>query len=239
MASHTGKLVVRTHTPWRRALMWFFIVFGAVLALYIAYELGRLDGGYDVFAARQDRRDANAEIDRLEHSNAVLRQQLADLDTSRVSSQKERDELARTISAQQDQLARLSQDLSFYRGIVANGDAAPGIKIERFDLTPVEAGKRFQLRFALMQTARPEGTISGTLQISLQGTSSGRPATLPMQDIAPDKRAVTSFSFRFFQDVEQVLALPAGFIPADVVVEARVNRAGAMPLRQVFPWDAK
>jgi len=218
--------------------MWFSIAFGGALALYIAYELGRLDGGYDVFAARQDRRDANAEIERLDRSNAILRQQLADLETSRVSGQKERDELARTIGAEQDQLARLSQDLSFYRGIVANGDAAPGIKIERFDLAPAEDGKRFRLRFALMQTARPEGTVSGTLQISLQGSSSGRPATLPMQAIAPDKRATTSFSFRFFQDIEQLLALPPGFVPADVVVEARVNRAGAMPLRQVFPWDA-
>ncbi|HZF14441.1 MAG TPA: DUF6776 family protein [Steroidobacteraceae bacterium] len=233
-----SRHVVRTHTPWRRAVTWFGIAFGAVLALYIVYELGRLDGGYDVFAARQDRRDANAEIERQEHNIAVLRQQLADLETSRVSSQKERDELARTIGSQQDQLARLSQDLSFYRGIVANGDAAPGIKIERFDLAPVEDGKRFRLRFALMQTARAEGTVSGTLQISLQGTSSGRPATLAMQDIAPDKRAVTSFSFRLFQDIEQVLATPAGFVPADIVVEARVNRAGAMPLRQVFPWDA-
>ena len=134
--------------------------------------------------------------------------------------------------------ARLSQDLSFYRGIVANGEAAPGIKIERFDLAPIEDGKRFRLRFALMQTAQPEGTVTGTLQISLQGTSSGRPATLPMQSIAPDKRAVTSFSFRFFEDVEQLLSLPPGFVPADIVVEARVNRAGAMPLRQIFPWDA-
>jgi len=238
MASNMSRLVVRAHTPWRRAVMWFCIVFGAALALYIVYELGRLDGGYDVFAARQDRRDANAEIDRLEHNINLLRQQIADLETSRVSSQKERDELARTIGSQQDQLARLSQDLSFYRGIVANGDAAPGIKIDRFDLEPAEDGKRFRLRFALMQTARPEGTVSGTLQISLQGTLSGRPATLAMQDIAPDKRAVTSFSFRFFQDVEQILSMPAGFVPADIVVEARVNRAGAMPLRQVFPWDA-
>ena len=218
--------------------MWFLIMLGGTIALYVAYELGRLDGGYDVFAARQDRRDANADIERLEHGNAVLRQQLADLETMRVSGQQERDELARTIGGQQDQLARLSQDLSFYRGIVANGEAAPGIKIERFDLAPTEDGKRFRLRFALMQTAQPEGTVSGTLQISLQGSTSGRPTTLPMQAIAPDKRAVTSFSFRFFEDVEQMLALPAGFVPADIVVEARVNRAGAMPLRQVFPWDA-
>ena len=238
MGATLGKLVVRTHTPWRRALIWSSIVLGGVVAFYIVYELGRLDGGYDVFAARQDRRDANAEIDRLERGNALLRQQLADLETTRVSGQRERDELAHTIGAQQDQVARLSQDLSFYRGIVANGEAAPGIKIERFDLAPIEDGKRFRLRFALMQTAQPEGTMTGTLQISLQGTSSGRPATLPMQSIAPDKRAVTSFSFRFFEDVEQLLSLPPGFVPADIVVEARVNRAGAMPLRQIFPWDA-
>jgi hypothetical protein len=238
MASTLGKLVVRAHTPWRGALIWLSIALGGVVALYMVYELGRLDGGYDVFAARQDRRDGNAQIARLEHSNAVLRQQLADLETTRVSGQQERAELARSIAEQQDKLARLSQDLSFYRGIVANGEAAPGIKIERFDLAPVEDGKRFRVRFVLMQTSQPEGTVSGTLQILLQGSSSGRPATLPMQAIATDKRRVTSFSFRFFEDIEQLLALPAGFVPADVVVEARVNRAGAMPLRQVFPWDA-
>jgi cell division protein FtsB len=218
--------------------MWFGIVLGSVVALYLVYELGRLDGGYDVFAARQDRRDANAEIDSLEHSNALLRQKLADLETNRVSGQQERTELARTIGGLQDKIARLSQDLSFYRGIVANGEAAPGIKIERFDMSPVNDGKQFRVRFALMQTAQPEGTVSGTLQISLQGSTSGRPATLPMQEIATDKRAVTSFSFRFFEDIEQMLAVPAGFVPSDIVIEARVNRAGAMPLRQIFPWDA-
>jgi hypothetical protein len=238
MGSTLGKLVVRAHAPWRRALIWLAIALGGLIALYLVYELGRLDGGYDVFAARQDRRDANAEIDRLEHGNALLRQQLADLETARVSGQQERTELARTIGELQDKLARVSQDLSFYKGIVATGDAAPGIKIERFDLAPVDDGKRFRVRFALMQTAQPEGTISGTLQISLEGSSSGRTATLQMQDIAADHRSVTSFSFRFFEDIEQLLALPPGFVPADIVVEARVNRAGAMPLRQVFPWDA-
>jgi hypothetical protein len=238
MSPTLDRLVVRAHAPWRRTLLWVAIGLGGLIALYIVYELGRLDGGYDVFAARQDRRDANAEIERLERDNSVLRQRLADLETARVAGQQERTELARNIAELQGKLAKVSQDVSFYRGIVANGDAAPGIKIERFDLAPVDEGKRFRVRFALMQTAEPQVTISGTLQMSLEGSSSGRPATLPMQEIATDHRSVTSFTFRLSEDIEQLLAMPPGFVPANLIIEARVNRAGAMPLRQVFPWDA-
>ena len=54
-AKNSSNLVVRTHTPARWLLTVIALTFLAAFALYVVYELGRFDAGYDRQAVSQER----------------------------------------------------------------------------------------------------------------------------------------------------------------------------------------
>ena len=47
------------------------------------------------------------------------------------------------------------------------------------------------------------------------------------------------YDFRYFQDFDQELTLPAGFKPAHLVVEVHSNRKDVTPLSQTFLWSVQ
>ena len=134
-ATH-APLVVRAHAPAlrngaagrRRVLIGLF-------ALYVVYELGRYNAGYDRQAVAQQRTELEVQIEHLEKDNRELRTKVAELDTIRVGRAREQAEVARAIGDLQAQVARQSQELAFYRGVVAQGAASIGLKIEQLRIT--------------------------------------------------------------------------------------------------------
>lgn len=239
MALEGTKLVIRTRRPWLRRLVWGVALALVPVSLYLAYEFGRFDGGYDRLSVSQQRREQEVQIERLEKANAQLRASLAELQTGRVSQQQEREVLSRTLRELQEQGARQSQDLAFYRGIVSSTVGAPSIKVQRFEVLPGTAPRRFKLRMVLVQAARPETVVAGTVAMTLEGTESGRPVTYNLARLAADGRAHLPFSFRYFQDLDQEVVLPEGFVPGRVSIEVRATGRASSPLSQSFNWSVQ
>src|SRR5580693_9534414 len=130
------SLVVRKHAPTRRIILITAIVLLGLFTAYVIYELGRYNAGYDRLAVAQQRTEQEVEIEHLEKTNHELRTKLAELDTIRVGRSREQAEVARTIGDLQAQVARESQELAFYRGVVAQGAVTLGVKIEQLRITP-------------------------------------------------------------------------------------------------------
>lgn len=229
-------LVIRTQHPWLRRLWWGLGIALVPLGLYVTYELGRFDGGYDRLSAGQQRREQEVAIERLEKANAQLRAKLAELETGRVSQQQEREELARSVSDLQTQVARQAQDLQFYRGIVSTTVGAPNVKVQRFQIVSGGTARRYKLRLVLVQAARPENVVTGTVALAVEGSERGRAVTYNLARLTTDARAQMPFSFRYFQDLDQEIVLPEGFQPARVNVEVRATGRASSPATQSFNW---
>src|SRR5262245_3713982 len=231
-------LFVRPHRPWVRRAIWITIVALLPLAFYLAYEFGRFDGGYDRLMISQQRREHEVEVERLEKANAELRASLAELQTGRVSQQQEREELSKTVHDLQEQVARQSQDLTFYRGLVTTTTGAPTVKVQRFQVLPGSEPRHFKLRLVLVQS-RPENVTAGTVAMTLEGTESGRTVTYNLGRLAADGRAQLPFSFRYFQDLDQEVVLPEGFVPGRVSIEVRASGRASAPASQSFGWSVQ
>ena len=90
------NLVIRSHSPKRRFALAGVILVIVGLAMYIVYEYGRFNAGYDRLAAAQQRTELEVEIERLNKSNRELRTHLAELDTIRIGRAREQAEVTRT-----------------------------------------------------------------------------------------------------------------------------------------------
>ena len=232
----SSNLVVRTHAPARRVLTVTALTLLGAFALYVVYELGRFDAGYDRLAVSQERAEHEVNIDRLEKANRELRTRLAELDTSRVGRAQEQAEVSKSIGDLQAQVARQSQELAFYRGIVAQSAVSPGVKIQQLHIGPGSKPGRFVVRLNLMRSVRPEDVVTGSLALTAEGAKDNQPGSLDNAALTGGKVRELPFTFRYFQNFEQEIAIPAGFAPERLTVEVRSGKKGVSPVTQTFPW---
>ena len=155
MADSFGKLVVRTHAPKRRAALLGLAVLLALAVVYAAFELGRYDAGFRVVDSVRGALSASARIRELEAENQKQRGQLEAADLARRVEGEGYKQVARNLGDMQSQIARLNQDLSFYRGLV-QPDSVIHVKVQQMQIVPETAPGQVRLKFMLMQTGKPD-----------------------------------------------------------------------------------
>jgi hypothetical protein len=233
-----SSLVIKAHSPKRRLIFIGVATVLVLFAMYIVYELGRFNAGYDRLEAAQQRTELEVEIERLGKTNRELRTQLAELDTIRIGRAREQAEVTRTIGELQAQVARQTQELAFYRGIVAQSATAVGVKVQQLRITPGKQAQRFAVHVALVRTVRPDTVAVGSVSLSVDGTTAdGKTTTLDLTTLTPGKQKELPFNFRYFENLDQDVALPAGFHPEKVAVEVRSNKKDVAPSSQSFLWS--
>jgi hypothetical protein len=209
----------------------------AVLALSVgfAFKRGQLSAGFDAAAVARERRSLEDQLARLEAENASLNAKVAELEMARRLDRDAYGQIERTLGDLQSRLARQGDDLAFYRSIVSPEDGVQGLRIQHFDVASGSRPREYRLKLTLIQAMRHESTVSGLAQVVIHGMQGGKPAQYSVGELLGRPRAQLPFSFRYFQTVEQTIALPEGFEPFEV--EVRVSsRKLRSPLQQSFPW---
>ena len=107
------------------------------------------------------------------------------------------------------------------------------------DVLPDAGDGRYKLRLVLMQSMRQDTVIAGSVKIEVEGTRNKLPVRLGLADLGGKTRESgdVAFSFRYFQNIEQDIALPTDFEPTAIDVEVKSSRQ--QPLHQSFPWAVR
>ena len=212
----------------------------AVAILYTAFELGRYDAGFRVVDSVRGALSASSRIRSLERENEKQRTQLAAAEVARRVDQEGYKQVYKSLGDMQSQIARLNQDLSFYRGLV-QPDSVIHVKVQQMQIVPETVSGQFRLKFVLMQTGKPESTVAGTAVIAVEGLQRGKPSSLTLGQVTPNRRVSLAYSFRYFQDYDEPVQLPQGFEPTRVEVEIHSSRDrdASHSFRQAFVWKAQ
>jgi hypothetical protein len=92
------------------------------------------------------------------------------------------------------------------------------------------------VRLALVRSVRPDTVALGSVVLSVDGSGAdGKPITLDLPALAKQKEL--PFNFRYFENLDQDVALPAGFHPEKMAVEVRSNKKDVAPASQSFLWS--
>jgi hypothetical protein len=231
-----APLVVRQRAPLLRALLAFIATLAVVFALYVVYELGRYHAGYDRQAAALERTGLEVQIEHLEKDNREMRTRLAEDETIRTGRAREQAEVARAMGDLQAQVARQSQELAFYRGVVAQNATAIGVGIEQLHVSAGPKPQTFIVHLALVRAGRADNLATGTIQLSLEGTSGGASKTMDLAALTAGRVRELRYNFRYLQNIDQELALPLSFKPVQLAVEVQSSRHDVAPLSKTFLW---
>jgi hypothetical protein len=235
----TGQLVVRMHSPWRRRRVAVLGGLMAIVFVYGVYEWGRFDGGYNHFAEIQRKREFESRLDTLAQANEKLRGQVATANVSRNVDKQSYSNVEKGLADLQAQVLRQREELTFYRGIVSPEDGIGGLRIQKFQVLSAGATGHFRLRLVLVQSMRQDSTVAGSIKLEIEGVRGGQPVHLTLSDLHATTRAdgEMPFSFRYFQDVQQDIELPADFQPRAVNLEVHSPKFPAV--RESFPWQVQ
>ena len=218
------RLVVRSDPPGRRRLAIGVLLLAVTVLLWGAFQWGRgnlgLPGGIT-----PDRVTLRDRVNLLEGEVRTL-----------ALAARERTELARTIGSLRGDVQRLESELGFYRGVVGSDGPADALKVQQFRITPMPEAYTYRLRMVLGRPLNPQGNVSGRLRMTFEGGPGSEPAQLDLAEAAGVEGGELPFDFRYLQEVEQVIRLPPGFIPARPLVERAPARRGVNPVRESFAW---
>jgi hypothetical protein len=231
--------VVHQRAPVLRIIVSVAAALIGVFALYVMYELGRYNAGYDRQAVAQQRTELQVQIEHLEKSNREMRTQLAELDTIRLGHSREQAEIARAMGELQGQVARQSQELAFYRGVVAQNAASIGVKIEQLHISPGARPATFIMHLSLVRSGRADTDINGTVHVNLDGASAEGPKSLELATLTGGKVKELRYDFRYLQNLDQELSVPLALKPEQLLIEVQSSHHDVAPLSQSFPWTVE
>src|SRR5258708_8808677 len=154
MVDSFSKLVVRPHTPRRRAVLLGLAVLFALGVLYAAFELGRYDAGFRVVDSVRGAFSASARIRSLEKENEQLRTQLEAAEVARRGDREGYKLVQQSLGDMQSQIARLNQDMSFYPGLM-DPDLMIQVNVAHTQITPYLLQHQFRTKLYPLHTIDP------------------------------------------------------------------------------------
>lgn len=202
-----------------------------------AYELGQMRAGYNRIESRQQYNALERELRATTAESQRLREQVVLLETSEKIDAEAYRRVEEQLVELQAEILTQQEDLAFYRGIVA--DQQTGLRIQDLELSQGADSTTYTMHLVLAQAIRADRRISGYVELNVEGMLDGQERTLGLSDLAggSDEKNRLAFSFRYFQNLQADLILPAGFTPARVTVKLMPNGKSAKPLEKSFDWS--
>lgn len=174
---------------------------------------------------RQSVSDLQARLDSLRQRNVILKR--SD-DISREANQ----QLQRDIAERDERIASLEADVAFYELLVGGSAQRQGLSIHSLALRS-EPNGAWMFRLTLTQNVKKTQLSRGRIRISVEGVQDGQMRELDWAALTQSEAPAPEFAFKYFQQIEGNVVLPADFAPHRV----RVSVAGeAGSTERSFAW---
>ena len=163
-----------------------------------------------------------------------LRQEVATLARSDQVSREANIDLQATLAERDEEISALRADVAFYERLVGSTSQRRGLAVHGLRLQSQGNGA-WHFTATLTQTLNRAAVSSGELTLAVEGSRDGSLERLAWADLrqAEDPPGV-EYSFKYFQQVEGDILLPAGFQPLRVVVRLSPPRGPAV--EESFTW---
>ena len=227
-------IAIKQPRMWLLSLVLIFSII--LISLWVSFEYGRNIAGYDSS-------DAEAYIDQLQ---AQLEESQAEIvESNRQATMLERNsridvdastQLKDTLAQVQDEVLVLKKELSFYKSIVAPEQGDRSVAIQTIQLKANESGG-FAYKIMVSQRGRNDRFARGTIEVSIEGVKKGQSVTLKLADVSNDTKKPMKFGFKYFQNFEGVITLPAQFLPDTLRVKVKPSVGKIKALDEQFAWS--
>ena len=211
-------------------------VLAAVIAASLVFGLW---GAWRVFAPASG--DTRGRLEASERQLAVakahIEEQEQPIATLKRSDQISRDanrDLQGALAEREEEIAGLRADVAFYERLVGATGQRRGLSVHAIRLQP-QGTDAWHFAATLTQNLNRGGVSAGQMTLTVEGTQAGKLRKLAWSDLRRQPKAPpVAYSFKYFQQVEGDVFLPAGFSP--VRVEVRLQPRSGGSVSESFTW---
>jgi hypothetical protein len=223
------RFVIVPHRPRLRAVA-VVVVVAWLLSLA---AVGWLASSWGMPAVAGGSGASRAEVRALSDELGDLRQKVSTLRRSDQISRNANVELQATLAEREEEISGLRADVAFYERLVGSTGQRRGLNAHEVVFAPEAAGT-WHYTITLTQNLNRGAISKGTMRFAVEGVRAGKLAGIKWDELLQKPGAPGQpFSFRYFQQLEGSVMLPAGFTPQRV----RVQLNGGSD--QVFDWNAR
>lgn len=166
----------------------------------------------------------------------ALQQDVATLKLSDQISRQANIELQGTLAERDEEIASLRADIAFYERFVGATAQRRGLSVHELTLEPQRDPQLWHFVATLTQNLNRGAVNRGRLLLSVEASDGGRMQKLAWGELRQQHNAPgIEYSFKYFQQVEGDLVLPAGVKPVRVI--ARLVPASGAAVEQSFTWS--
>ena len=165
----------------------------------------------------------------------VLEQQATTLARSDQISRKANQDLQGTLADRDEEIAGLRADIAFYERFVGAAGQRHGLSVHELKLKRQGDSDVWHFVATLTQNINRDAINGGKLALTVEVSAAGRMqqlawAVLRQQPNAPK----IAYAFKYFQQVEGDIVLPAGALPVRAVVHLQPDMGA--PSEHSFSW---
>lgn len=187
--------------------------------------------------AREERDMLMLEVADLKDRNAMLDQQILNLEQASMVDKEALASVQETILNLREQISQLEEDVLFYKQVLSPDNDETGLVIGQFDLIATDVRDEIRYRLELKQQGSNESVISGYVNVNVLGLQNDNEVSIPLRGLSASIDALDiKLQFRYFQNIEGVLTLPAGFEPQKVQIIAVAEGDNGKTVQKSFGW---
>lgn len=229
--------MVVPYRPWHALVMKVAVLAAIVVAGTGAYIHGYRTSVAENGNARAELQGLRDELVLIGSENAALRQQILNLEQSGTVDKQALDSVQRTILALREQISQLEEDVLFYRQIMSPENTETGLVIGQLDLVATETPNIVRYKLELKQQGNNENLVSAHVNVDVTGMQGGEAVSLPLHSISSQQdSADIRLQFRYFQNIEGEMLLPAGFEPTRIEILAVAEGDNGKTVQKSFGW---
>jgi hypothetical protein len=232
--NRTSELVVKPRQPFRTKLI--AALSGVVVTLLVVagvYRYGLQRAGFEVGLASQEQSRLKDQIDQLTKENQNLQEKLARAQRSQQMNQTAYAEVNQTLKQSAQEALKLREEISFYKNILSPADKIPGIRVQSLEIKPGDGDAQYHYKLVVIQALKHDHNIRGSAHFEISGLQAGKDIVL---EFPGRKGKRIGFNFKYFQDIEGDIQLPAAFEPHQIKVTVKTVGRRGKTIEKEYPW---
>ncbi len=221
----------------KSSLFYLGWISAVILLIAVSFYIGR----YLSNKEREDMLDKiswlNTQVENYQQAYQQTNQELVMQTQSAKVDNQSQQQLVETVKGLQEKQQELEAELKFYRNIMAPELAQQGLTIDNFEAINFNANA-LDYKLVLTQAGRQEQFIKGDIELEVVGQLNGETQTLPFRELGTFQNKDFQFQFRYFQNIEGQIQLPANFVAERINV--RVKTTGLRKNQNAekqFSWE--
>lgn len=229
---HSERVQVVRINRRRQAVSWLVAV-GLLLAFpLVVYQVALQHTGDELRSLELNNRQLMQESESLKLEREQLQQQIANLELAAELNEQAMNRLREQLVSWRERSEQQSEQIQFYLSLMDPASGSDGVFVDRADIAATAEPGRFRYQVVVGQKSQNHDRVTGSMNILVHNGASNPVQSVQLGELS-DQQTPLPLGFKFFQNLEGVIYLPADFEPSGWTLQFDIRT----PVRQVFSQD--